>query len=345
VTAAVGAALPAAVRFRRLRREAVATAVLVAALLLVAGVAVSVGAYTLGPAELLRALVGAGEPRDEFIVLQLRLPRVLTAIVVGAAFALGGALLQTLARNPLASPDVIGITQGASVGALGATLALGLSGIAVSAAAFVGALLVAALMAAFSARSGLGGYRFVLVGIGLAFLGQAVIGFLLTRADVRDAQSALVWLVGSVAGARWPELGVAALLLVLLLPLVAVAARRLRVLQLGDDAAAALGVRPASTRLLVLGVGAALAATATAAVGPVAFVAFVAAPLTRRALRTGGLALLPSAIVGSLLVVLADLIAQHLLPGELQVPVGVVTALIGAPYLLWLLARADRTRE
>jgi iron complex transport system permease protein len=304
-----------------------------------------VGAYTIAPGDLLAALVGQGSAGDRFVVLQLRLPRVVMAILAGTAFALAGALFQTLSRNPLASPDIIGVTQGAAVAAVGATLVLGWSGAAVSGAAFLGALLAAGLLAALSWRSGIGGYRFVLVGIGLAFLAQAGIGYLLTRADVRDAQAALVWLVGSLSGASWADIAVTAITLGVLLPLTWLVASRLRILQLGDDTATGLGVRAGPARLAVLALAAGLAAIAVAAVGPVAFVAFVAAPVARRALRTGGLALVPSALVGILLVLTADFAAQHLLPGDLEVPVGIVTGIIGAPYLLWLLIRTDRTRE
>ncbi len=338
-------ALDRPVRVRRRRREIRASVLLAVLVVAVSVLSLIVGAYTISAGDLLATLLGQGSARDDFIVLQLRLPRVTMAIVAGVAFALAGALFQTLSRNPLASPDVIGITQGAAFAAVGATLVFGLSGIAVSLAAFAGALAVGVLITTLSWRAGLGGYRFVLIGVGMAFLAQAGIGYLLTRADVRDAQSALVWLVGSVNGAQWDEVAVTATALVVLLPVTWLVGAKLRILQLGDDTAHGLGLRPDRSRLAVLAVAAALAAIATAAVGPVAFVAFVAAPLTRRALRTGGLALLPSALVGALLVLTADFVAQHLLPGALEVPVGIVTGIIGAPYLLWLLTRTDRTRE
>jgi iron complex transport system permease protein len=170
---------------------------------------------------------------------------------------------------------------------------------------------------------------------------QAVLGYLITRGDVREVQQALVWMVGGLGGASWADIAVIAAALVVLLPLVAVFSTRLRILQLGDDAAGGLGLRPERARLAILVLAVALVAVATAFVGPIAFVAFVSAPIARRMLGTGGLALIPSALVAIVLVVAADFVAQHLL-GDVQVPVGIVTGLVGAPYLLWLLATTNR---
>jgi iron complex transport system permease protein len=322
----------------RRRRERTVILVLLAAVILVAALSLAVGAYTVTLPELVATLLGQGDGKTNFIVLQLRLPRLTMAMLAGLAFAVAGALFQTLLGNELASPDLIGITGGASVSAVFAILILGLSGFAVSGFAFVGALVVATTIYLLSWRAGLAGYRFVLVGIGIAFMVQASLGYFLTRADVRDAQSALVWLVGSLSGTRWIDVAVAAIVIGVLVPLVAVLSRRLATLQLGDDTARGLGLRVDSSRVLVLAVAVGLAAAGTAAVGPIAFVAFVSAPLARRVVRTGSLALVPSALVGILLVTVADFVAQHLLPGGVQVPVGIITGAIGAPYLLWLLA-------
>ena len=327
----------------RFRREWIVGASLAAAAILVAAISLGVGGYTLSVPDLLATLVGQGSTKDEFVVLQLRLPRVTMAIVVGIAFAVAGALFQSLFANPLASPDIIGITAGASASAVAALLVFGLSGFAVSAWAFVGALVVAGSIYLLSSSAGLHGYRFVLVGIAVAFLVEAVLGYLLTRADVRDAQGALVWLVGSLSGVRWVDIAIAAGGVAVLLPVVAVLAPRLRALQLGEQSAAGLGVVVQPTRLALLFAAVGLAAIGTAAVGPVAFVAFVAGPIARRLVRSGGLALVHSALVGVLLVLASDFVAQHLLGGT-QVPVGIVTGAVGAPYLLWILARSNRTR-
>jgi len=331
------------VRARRLgrRRAAIVSGVLALLVLAVAATALSVGAYVVSLPDLLATLAGVGEPRDEFIVLTLRLPRILLGMLAGLSFALAGGLFQSLLGNPLASPDIIGISHGASAAAVAALLIFGLSGLAVAGAAFVGAVVVATAIYLLAWRSGLTGYRFVLIGIATAFLVQGILGYLLTRADVRDAQAALLWLVGSLSGARWDDILLLGGALAVLVPLVAILAPRLRVLQLGDQSAAGLGLAVQPSRLALLAVAVGLTAVATAAVGPIAFVAFVSAPIARR--MVGGLALLPTALVGTLLVVASDFIAQHLLPGDVQVPVGIITGAVGAPYLLWLLATTNRS--
>jgi len=328
-------------RRHRARRTSLVIGVLVVLVIAVAATALSVGAYVVSFPDLIATLVGLGEPRDEFVVLTLRLPRIVLGMLAGLSFALAGGLFQSLLGNPLASPDIIGISHGASAAAVAALLIFGLSGLAVAASAFVGAVVVAAAIYLLAWRSGLTGYRFVLIGIATAFLVQGVLGYLLTRADVRDAQAALLWLVGSLSGARWDDILLLGIALAVLVPLVAVLAPRLRILQLGDQSAAGLGLAVQPTRLALLAVAVGLTAVATATVGPVAFVAFVCAPIARR--LVGGLALVPTALVGMLLVVGSDFAAQHLLPGDVQVPVGIITGAVGAPYLLWLLATTNRT--
>lgn len=339
--AAIATASTAAAR-RTPRRTVIVVVVLAVLVLLVAMAGVAIGAYTLSPSELLRTLFGQGAPGDTFVVWRLRLPRVVLGALVGAAFAVAGALFQSLLRNPLASPDIIGVSGGASVAAVFGILVLGVSGPAISIAAFVGAVVVASVIYLLAWRGGVTGFRFVLIGVGVAFMANAVLGYLITRGAVNDVSDALVWMVGGL-GAASPDTNlVLAIALAVLLPAVAILAPRLRMLQLGDEAAGGLGVRVERSRLTLILMAVVLVAVATAFAGPIAFVAFVSAPIARRMLATGGLALLPSALVGMLLVLASDLVAQHLLPGAGQVPVGIVTGIIGAPYLLWLLATTNR---
>lgn len=287
-------------------------------------------------------LLGLGGDRS--FALRLRLPRVAMCVAAGAAFALAGALFQVVLRNPLASPDIIGVTGGASVAGAWAILFAGLTGAWVSVAAFAGAVVVAGAILLLSWSGELSGYRFVLVGVGLAFVCQSGIGYLITRSQVDDVRSALVWMVGSIGTPTWSSIGILALCLAVLLPMAGYAGWRLRAMQLGDESAAGLGVPVGRTRLLVLLVGVALAAVATAFVGPVAFVAFMSAPIARRLLPAAGAALLPSALVGAVVILTAELICQQLLTG-LEVPVGIVTGVVGAPYLLWLLATRNARRS
>jgi iron complex transport system permease protein len=320
------------------RRQGIITLFLLVVVAALAGAALAVGDYTLSLPDLAATLVGHGEGSDNFIVLRLRLPRVVMGILVGAAFAVSGALFQTLLRNPLASPDIIGISGGASVAAAFSILILGLGGAAVTGFAFSGALVIAVVIYVLAWRGGVNGYRFVLVGVGLAFMVQAMLGYLMTRGDVREVQQALVWIVGGLGGSNWSSIATVAITLAVLLVMVTILSARLRVLQLGDEVAAGLGVSVEATRLTLLVLAVGLVAVGTAFVGPLAFVAFVSAPIARRLNAAGGLALVSSALVGAALVLAADLAAQHLLPGELQVPAGILTGIVGAPYLLWLLA-------
>lgn len=344
------AAHPAGVRVgagsaRRVRRHALTrtTAVclgLLVALLVAVGTALSLGDYPLPLDQLLETLVGQGTTASNFIVLDLRLPRVLTGLLVGACFGLSGTTFQNLLRNPLASPDIIGISYGASAGGVLAILLLGWTGMLVSGAALTGALVAAAVIYAVAYRGGLSGYRFVLVGVGVSALMLAVVDFLMTRADVFEAQTALVWLTGSLNGASAGQLRPLALACAVLVPLVLLTGRALLVLQLGDDVAASVGLRVEAARLVAIVLAVMLAAVATAAAGPVGFVAFVAGPIAKRLTRGSGPSLVPAALVGALVVVVSDVAGQHLLPFVL--PVGVVTAAVGAPYLLYLLVRSNR---
>lgn len=326
----------------RARRRRVVLLAVAAMLVVAVLVALSIGESAVGLREVLGVLLGDAQGPASFVLVRLRLPRVVVGVLVGAGFGAAGAAFQSALRNPLASPDVLGISGGASAAAVTALLLLGWDGPAVSLTALGGALLVAGLIGALAWRGGLAGQRFVLVGVAVAMLVQAALGYLLTRADVRDVSAALVWMVGSTASVSWAEIvGVAAAYAVLL-PALALAARPLRLLELGDDAARGLGVRVEAHRVAVLALAVALVAVGTAVVGPIAFVAFVAGPLARRAVGTGEPVLGVAAAVGAVVVVVADVVGQHLVPG-VRVPVGIVTALVGGPYLLWLLRTGGRT--
>lgn len=315
----------------------------VLALLAVVVLALNLGDVPLTPADIARVLLGGGDATQEFVLLRLRLPRVAVGVLAGLGFGVAGAVFQTVLRNPLASPDILGVAGGASAAAVAALLVLGWGGAAVSLAAFLGAALVATAIVVLAWRAGLAGQRFVLVGIAVAMLVHATLGYLLTRADVRSVPQALVWMVGSTSSVRWSEIALLAGAQAVVLPALVAAGRALRVLQLGDDAATGLGVRADRRRLGLLALAVALVAAATSVVGPIAFVAFVAGPIARRLAGTGEPVLALSGLVGALVVVSGDVVGQHLLPVGVQVPVGVVTALVGAPYLLWLLTQSAGT--
>lgn len=305
--------------------------------------ALGLGAVALSPAEVVAALLGLpGAPGADFIVQGVRMPRLALALLVGGALGLAGALLQSVVRNPLASPDIVGIGQGASAAGVLA-IVTGASGAAVTGAAIVGALLAASLAFALGGR-GASGARFVVVGVAIAFLANGVLGYALTRAALVDAGSAYFWLVGSVGSPSWADItlvgGVLAGGAVLLL-----GGRRLLAVQAFDDTTArALGAHPVALRVSAIVVTSALTAVAVGAAGPIAFVAFASGPIAR-ALRGRGPALGTAALVGAAAVLGSDLIAQHLIPSPFQPPVGLVTGALGALVLLVLLVRGDRRPE
>jgi iron complex transport system permease protein len=299
------------------------------------------GAFPLTPTDVLAALAGTGDQAHQFVVWSLRLPRLLVALEVGAALALSGAILQTMTRNPLVAPDIIGVNSGAAIAAV-AIFVLGGSLELVAAAAFAGGLLAALLVYVLAWRSGLSRYRLVLVGIGVGAIGAAGIQFLLTRGEISDVQRATVWLTGSLYGTGWAEVALLSAALAVLLPLAFVVARRLSALQLGDDLAASLGLPLERSRLMLVVVAVGLAAINVAVAGPIAFVAFIAPHLARRISRGSGVGVFPAAAaIGALLLIAADLAARRLLdPTEL--PAGIFTILFGGPYFVWLLRRAGR---
>ncbi|MGH3693988.1 MAG: FecCD family ABC transporter permease [Pseudonocardiaceae bacterium] len=319
-----------------------------ALLVLVAAVNIGRGDFPISIGEVLGVLLGGGDSAQQFIVLELRLPRTLTGVLVGAALGLSGAILQAIARNPLASPDFLGFTTGASAaavtvivlggnaGAVGATLAM----VGVPIAALVGGLGTAALVYALAWRRGIEGYRLVLVGIGIDAIARASISWLLVIAQIYAAAQATVWLVGSLNGRGWEHVVPVALALGVLVPVALLLTFGLGALQFGDDTARGLGLRVNWTRSALIVVAVVLAAVAASSAGPIVFVALVVPQICQRLIGAARPPLLTSAVYGGLLTVTADLIARTVLGSEL--PVGIVTAVLGAPYLLYLLARRNR---
>ncbi|MEU7927839.1 iron ABC transporter permease [Micromonospora sp. NPDC049107] len=318
------------------RRATLVAAVLTVLLLLAVVLSLSLGTPYVAPADVLRALSGAGTPYD-LVVLDLRLPRVVLAAVAGAAFGVAGTLIQSVARNPLASPDVIGITQGAG---LAATVALtsGAAAVLVAPSALVGGLLAAVLLFALGARHGLAAQRFVLAGVAVAFAFRALTEVVMLTADPIDGLRAQIWLIGTLAGKGWTEAAWIAGTLAVLLPVLAWAGWALNSTALDDDTARGVGLRPVARRIGLAGTGVLVAAMVTAQVGAVDFVALVAPQLARRLVRAERPPLVCAALLGALLLVLADLAGRRLF-APTQLPAGVLTAAIGGPYLIFLLLR------
>lgn len=315
---------------------------LVVATLVIAIWSIMVGDFPLSVRQVLRAVLGDGGEDAEFIVQTLRLPRALTAMMVGAALGMSGAVFQSIARNPLGSPDIIGFESGAAAGAVVMITAFDASNAQVAAGAVAGGLITALLVYALAYQRGLAASRLVLVGIGIGFAASAAVDFMITRAQIYDVQRAAVWLTGSLNGRTWDHVRTIGLALLVLAPLIVLAQRSLDRLELGDDTAAALGVRVGRTKLFLILLAVGLAALAVAAAGPIVFVAFVSAPIARRLTSTPGACVVPAACVGALVTTAADLAARRVF-APTEFPVGIATAVVGAPYLLWLLARRART--
>ncbi|MGZ0710974.1 FecCD family ABC transporter permease (plasmid) [Coraliomargarita sp. W4R53] len=328
-------------RRRRSRHNAVIVLILAFALLLVFVVSLMVGNTFYGPGEIVRVLFGEMVPGASFTVGELRLPRATLAILSGIAFGMAGVTFQTMLRNPLASPDIIGISSGASAAAVFGIIVLSLNEGMVSVFALVGALTTATAIYLLSNKGGLSGTRLILIGIGVAAMLNSVITYLLSKAPAWDLQAATRWLTGSLNGASWQIVLPVAIASLVLVPALLSQSRNLDMLRLGDDSAAGLGVHVRSARIVLILTAVALLAFATAATGPIAFVAFMAGPIAARVMGGGASLLIPAGLVGALLVSGADLIAQFAF--ENRYPVGVITGVMGAPFLIYLLIRTNRS--
>lgn len=320
------------------RRELTVLGAVLVLLVALVLVGLGVGEIPLSPLQVAGALVGHGDTVSDFVIGQLRGPRVAGAVLVGAALGAAGGIVQSVVGNPIASPDVIGITSGASAAGLTAIVLFGASGSVLFGSVVVGALLVSVVIAALSWRRGITGNRVVLVGIGVAAICLSITGWMLTAGTVQQAGTALLWLSGSLNAVDRTLVGILAVAVVVLLAAALAQSRRLTVLALGDEVAGALGLRPDRAKVLLLLTAVGLTAGAVATAGPVAFVALMAAPIARRLVGGGRVALGVVAAVGAVVTLASDLLAQFAIPGN-ALPVGVVTGVVGAPYLLWLLAR------
>lgn len=346
------------------RRGSIAVAVLVAVVIALAMAAVAVGTRWIPLDDVARGLVGVGDSGVVLTVREFRLPRVAVGILVGLALGLAGAIVQGVTRNPIAAPDVIGVTAGASLGAVVVLLAFGgttfgyggaaaaLSRVGVPLGAVAGAFAAAALVLGLSvSRRWPGrdsGLRFsvehvVLAGIvcHAAFLGLVHWG--LASGDVDQAAKAATWLVGSLHGRGWEHVGALAVAIAVLGPLALLLGRQLAALALGEPSAATLGVRVGRAQLGLLAVAFALTGVAVAAAGPVDFVALLAPQIARRLVRSSTPPLAASALTGAAVLLAADLLARLAIPG-MELPAGAVTALVGAPFLLWLVVRHAGSR-
>lgn len=301
------------------------------------------GDYQIAVVDAVQILMGADLGPASFIFLETKLPIALVALASGMALGGSGAAFQSMLRNPLASPDVMGVTLGASAAAITGLVVFGLSGAQVTAAAFAGGLAVAVGIFALSGGAHSASNRIILIGLGLAFALQAVIHWVLIRGSVYQARDAMRWLGGSLSGVNWDGVGRLWVAVAVGLPLLLMLGRPLRLIEVGDDLAGGLGVRVPRVRLAVLLVVVLLTASATSVAGPIAFVGLLAGPIARR-LNAGRSSLPLAALVGAVVVLGADLLGDARWPWG-PLPVGIITGLLGAPMLVALLLRSTSEEE
>ncbi|MFE9933061.1 FecCD family ABC transporter permease [Streptomyces sp. NPDC005533] len=321
------------------------TLLLAAATFLVFCLSLAVGDFPVGLPRVIATILGRGEQVDEFVIMDLRMPRALAGCVVGIALGVSGAITQSIARNPLAGPDILGITGGAGAVAVllvtvsGGTTEAVVGSVGLSGAALAGGLGTGLLVYFLAWRRGIDGFRLILIGISVSAVMEAATTWLLVRADIRDVARAQAWLIGSLDNRSWDDIRVALWGTLGLTVVVACAAFQFKPMHLGDEVAAGLGVRYSAVRAVLLLCAVLLAGVAVGAAGPVPFVALVAPQVAMRLLRCPTPPMVASGVFGALLLTGADLVARTALP--ISLPVGVVTAAIGGPFLVHLLVRAN----
>lgn len=327
-------------RRRRQRKYGLVIGGLVLLLVAVFAITLSLGQSFTPPGDVFRVLMGETVPGASFTVGQLRLPRALLAVLAGLSFGLGGVAFQIMLRNPLASPDIIGISSGASAAAVFAIVVLSLKGPVVSILAVSAGLGVALAVYGLSFRNGVGGTRLILVGIGVSAMLESIVAYILSQAPAWSLQEAMRWLTGSVNGAQLEQSATLAIALAISGGILLSRGRDIEALRMGDDMAAALGVRVSATRMIIIVAAVGMIACATAVSGPIAFVAFLSGPIAGRIVGDSGPLLLPAALIGAVLVLAGDYAGQFVLAS--RYPVGVVTGALGAPYLIYLIIRVSR---
>ncbi|WP_203137879.1 FecCD family ABC transporter permease [Microbacterium sp. JZ31] len=327
-------------RQRRTRRRALGIAGLAGILIVLMGAMVMLGDTIYPVSDVFAVMLGEKVPGASFTVGSLRIPRMVTGVLAGIAFGVAGTTFQTMLRNPLASPDVIGITSGASAAAVVCLAVLHWSTTATTLMALVVGIATAALIYVAARGGESTGGRLILIGIGIGAMLDSVVSFVIQRAADWDVAVAMRWLTGSLNSAKWDTMPPLVIATAILLPLILVLSRDLRALELGDSSATALGVRVDRARVLLIIAAVALACFATATTGPIAFVAFLAGPIASRLVGPGTSLTIPAALTGAVLVLAADLIGQFAF--DTTFPVGVITGVLGAPYLLYLLIRTNR---
>lgn len=322
-------------------RSIAVVSALAACALVLAVLALGVGQYPVPAAQVIAILTGQDDSFARVLVLQWRLPRIVLALLIGAALGVSGAIFQALTRNPLGSPDVIGFDFGAYTGALTAIAVFGGGYAAIASSAVIGGLATAVVVYLLSYKNGVAGFRLIIVGIAVSAVLSSVSQWIILKIKLHQAVTAAIWQQGSLNGLEWAQVRPVVCALVIALATLVIIGPQLPILELGDDAAGALGVRPERIRLAYFGIGVLLIAVAAATAGPISFVALAAPQLARRLTAAPGVGLTAAAAMGSVLLLASDVIALKIFaPTEL--PVGAVTVTLGGLYLIYLLIAQAR---
>lgn len=330
-------------RHQRHRRWLLVTGLLAVLLCMLCCAMILLGNTIYSVIDVIRVLLGEQIQGATFAINTIRLPRMLAGLFAGFAFGLAGDIFQTMLRNPLANPNVIGITTGSSAAAVFCIVILQASGTVISIASVIAGLVTVILIYILSRGRTFSIGRLILIGIGIQAMLNAVISYLLLVSAEQDIPAALRWLSGSLNGSQMHELPPLMLSVLIFAPIVIVLGKHLSMLELGEQTATSLGMNTDVTRIVLILSSVCMISLATATTGPIAFVSFLSGPIAKRLVGVGFSNVIPAGLVGANLVLAADLIGQFAF--EVRYPVGVITGIVGAPYLVYLLVRMNRRGE
>lgn len=330
--------------FDRRAIKVFAIAAITAAIIFI--ISTGIGDMKISPLSVIKVFLGGGTEMEQLVVTSFRLPRIIVALMVGISLAVAGGILQGMIRNPLASPDILGITGGAAVVVVGFLAffsddnnALTVSIKWLPLAAFIGAGVIAIVVYILAWKNGVSPFRLVLIGIGVSALMQALTTLMMILGPIYRASQANIWITGTVNGSTWENVSVLAPLTVFLVLIAMFMTRNMNIQELGDDIATGVGSHVQRQRIIFMIVSTALIGVSVAFAGGIGFVGLMAPHMARRLVGSSFGALLPvSALIGGILVMLADLVGRTLF-SPLEVPAGVFTSAIGAPYFIYLLIR------
>lgn len=327
-------------RLKRRRRFIIMTSVLAIISLALCCAMLMLGNTVYPVKDVISVLFGEEVKGATFAVGTLRLPRMIAGVFAGFAFGVGGYIFQTMLRNPLANPNVIGITAGSSAAAVFCIIVLQASSTIVSIASVMGGLTTVLVIYAFAKGTSFSIGRLILIGIGIQAMLNAIISYLLLIGRESDIPTAMRWLSGSLNGAKMENLYPLVITVLIFTPIILLFGKRLEMLELGEQAATSLGVDTNRTRLILIISSVLIIALATATTGPIAFVAFLSGPIAKKLVGVGFSNIIPAGLIGVILVLASDLIGQFAFVA--RYPVGVITGILGAPYLIYLLVRINR---